>query len=793
MRGDNRSDPKEGLTHREREGTSFPCRSHPNAPQAKPVSLGSIKSTGGVESAPGTIQRFVVKTRRIRRIVPREPSSSDTNTAENEVSELGPEVDSTSNEDEFESRIGVKSSDMKSKVSGISNNIHSDEESLGEKDSYCGPSENGPHDADLGDVNHNRREATSGAISSNRGSSSGGNGRSDGAGKSYDLFDECDREEQEWDLNENGIGEADPWTDDEEEEGGDLSDAAKFMSSIRKCAKVTEREEKYRGRDFASGCPGSDHRMAKDDSSYCSKGATVKSKYSTGGEEAAFDRHCPKKSARSRHYSDSRSAMPKTMDDSNSSNVEYEDRPSYSISRHSASDNTETVLPPPQLYSTGTGSHRNTNNKLCYGAEGSSNKGSNSTKPHNLKDQTVLLHGRHVGDICHSSGSKEDFEWRRNDMTTGTRPNTIDRSHGCNYSEELDSGKVVSHRAGDKIRGDVLPEHVLRRRSNNNNDRTENDPTSRVGTKVPQSHDKQNRRKFEATRSCSSSPDNVKQGRDGCSSRHWDQSPLSSPVTATAHSLPKTVTFAKSVKSADDDREDDEDDDEDDVDETDEDVYEDSTDECSSVREKVQSSLSKRGGGTSKVAGESYKSNRTKRGVVSIVKHHTVSTAGLDNDISTITGPSLQQQRPLHPSVHYIGAAQVFTHHLHRPGVSTTHSGGGGSAKGSATSKRRYLSLPLLEQDSSEVDSSSSTDISPGDSSGSAGPSGGGSCAVPVYPGTRLLNPGEVYYFAPNSCVVCVERNKLAPTRIQVSIVLWVEYIVVYGTFKKILNEVHNR
>ena len=135
MRGDNRSETKEGLALREREGTSFPCRSHPNAPQAKPVSLGSIKSTGGVESSSGTIQRFVVKTRRIRRIAPRDPSSTDITTAK--VSELGPEVDSTSNEDEFESRIRVKSRDMERRMNDVSNNGHSDEDSLGEKDSDC--------------------------------------------------------------------------------------------------------------------------------------------------------------------------------------------------------------------------------------------------------------------------------------------------------------------------------------------------------------------------------------------------------------------------------------------------------------------------------------------------------------------------------------------------------------------------------------------------------------------------------------------------------------------------------
>ena len=100
MRGD-RSDAKEGLALREREGTSFPCRSHPNAPQAKPVSLGSIKSTGGVESTSGTIQRFVVKTRRIRRIAPRDTSPTPTSALENDVSEMGPEVDSTSNEDDI--------------------------------------------------------------------------------------------------------------------------------------------------------------------------------------------------------------------------------------------------------------------------------------------------------------------------------------------------------------------------------------------------------------------------------------------------------------------------------------------------------------------------------------------------------------------------------------------------------------------------------------------------------------------------------------------------------------------
>ena len=534
---------------------------------------------------------------------------------------------------------------------------------------------------------------------------------------------------------------------------------------------MTEREDRYRSRDNASGCRsntstsnyagnGSSDHITKDDSYYCCKGATVKSTRYSGGGGEAFDRHYLK------HYSDSRSTIPKT--DSSSSNFDADDDegPSGSILRHSISDNTETVLPIQQPYCTGTRSHKNTNNNLCYGAEGS-----NSTKLHNQKDQNVLLCGRHVGDISHSSSRKEDTEWRRKD-TTGTRTNTTDKSHVCDHSEELDTDKVVSYTAGGKIKGDELPEHMLRRRNHNNDDRTENDLTAgdnRISsTKVLQSLDKQNRYKatsIETTKS--SSLDNAKQGpEDGYSSGHWDLSPSTSPVTSyratssscTAHSLPKTVTFAKRVKSADDESGDDED-----VDETDEDAY-DSQGDSSSVSDKGLSS-SRRSGG-SKVAGDPYKNNRTKRGVVSIVKHQTVSTADLDSDGPP---PPPLQQRPQHgsvPSFHYLGAPPVFTHHLHPPGV--THPGG--SAIGSATSKRRYLSLPLLEQDCSEVDSCSSTDISPGDSSG---PSGGTS--VPVYPGTRLLNPGEVYYFAPNSCVVCVERSKLTPTRIQVSIVLsWV-------------------
>ena len=744
MRGD-RSDAKEGLALREREGTSFPCRSHPNAPQAKPVSLGSIKSTGGVKSTSGTIQRFVVKTRRIRRIAPRDTSPTPTSALENDVSEMGPEVDSTSNEDDIELRIGVKSGDVEGKVNDISNKRHSDDDSCGGKDSSCGPSEqNGPHDTDSDDINHNKREATSGA-SSSRG----------GIGKSYDWYDECEREEQQWEVNENGIGD-DPWTDDEDVEG-DLSDAAKFMSSIRKCAKMTERDERYRSHDSSSECrtkvsaashdSSASDRAIEDDSGYNSKGATVKSRYSAGNATGTDDvsQAYSKKSPRPRHYSDSNDG----------------EGPLSSISRHSISDNTESVLPPP--YSTGTRSHhKNTTDKTCHGAEASC-KGSNSAKYY-LKDQIVLPYDRRIGN---TSYDRDDLKRKRNDIT-GTRTDTTDKSHVCDHSEELDSDKVVSYSVGDKIRGDELPGHVLRRNNRNSNDRTETDPSDkRVSAKVPQSLDKQNQRKNETGKSFSY--DSVRQGRERCSSRDSVPSPSSnleenqasarnSSTSCTGHSLPKTVTFAKSVKSAVEDYSDDNLDD--DAHETDDDVYDDSPGESSGA----QLGLAKRCGVSSgKVAGEPYNSNRAKRGVVSIVKHYTVSTADLDDDTSTIPLPV---HRPVQaPGIHYI-APPTNTHHLHPPSMTYPS----GSVIGSATSKRRYLSLPLLEPDSSEVDSCSSTDVSPGDSSGSL-PTPSGTSTV-SYPGTRLLNPGEVYYFAPNSCVVCVERTKLAPTRIQVSFVV---------------------
>lgn len=749
MRGDNRTDSKEGLALREREGTSFPCRSNPNAPQAKPVSLGSIKSTGGVESAPGTIQRFVVKTRRIRRIAPRDLSPEIP--PENEVNESGLEVDSASNDDEdCEARIGDNSQENKEN--------DENENLCAERDSRGGePVENGPFvdDAataaecaeDSSDVNHNKRRATSGA-------SSGSSGRSSGTTtttKSYDWFDECEREEQQIEVRENGIDDVDdPWTDDNDEhdeEAEDLSDAAKFMSSIRKCAKMSEREDRLRNREDSdngnvsryygtnSGSCGSEPQT-KVKSDY-SKGAIAKSKYyaqSSSSDETNFDRHCSIRSPRSRHHSDSRSGY--------GDDVESLSGPT---SRNSFSDNSEPVLSPPYS-SSGTRSHRNTNNKPCYHAE-ASRKGSNSST---LKELTVSPRGRHSGD------NRIEL-----DSTTGTRTSTTDRSHDCDYADELDSDKVVSHASGDKIRDEGLPE---RRRSNNERTDYDSGDSTRTGTKVLQSQDKQYRRKALSVDLKSSGI------TDNTNSESNNNRTATSASTRTAHSLPKTVTFAKSVKSADDEDDDDEiDEDEEDVG-TDEDICEeDSSDECRSVNDNVSSSRqsSGGGGGSSKIAGESYNNNgnRTKRSTVGIVKRHTVSTADLDNDPPIVTGPTAPpplQQRPRKPTFHYMGAPPTFSHHLHPP--VHAHSAG---AVGSASNKRRYLSLPLLEQDSSEVDSCSSTDVSPGDSSGTG--SATGSSSVPLtYTGTRLLNPGEVYYFAPNSCVVCVERSKLTPARIQV-------------------------
>ena len=152
---------------------------------------------------------------------------------------------------------------------------------------------------------------------------------------------------------------------------------------------------------------------------------------------------------------------------------------------------------------------------------------------------------------------------------------------------------------------------------------------------------------------------------------------------------------------------------------------------------------------------------------MSIGKHHTVNTADLYGEVGPAPPPKQRNQQSA-TTFRYMGVPPTFTDHLHPTGLSRTK-----SAIGSATGKRRYLSLPLLELDSSEVDSCSSTDISPSD----VGPLHTGGLLSVTYPGTRLLNPGEVYYFAPNSCVVCVERDKMVPTRIQVSMVLdcWIE------------------
>ena len=135
-----------------------------------------LKVPEGVESTSGTIQRFVVKTRRIRRIVPRDTSPTSAIAAENDVSEM----DSANTEDELETRMGVKSGDVEGRVNDLNNKRHNDEGGCGEKDSSCEPPEqNGPLDVESDDINHNKREATSGA-------SSGGGG----VGKSYDWFDD---------------------------------------------------------------------------------------------------------------------------------------------------------------------------------------------------------------------------------------------------------------------------------------------------------------------------------------------------------------------------------------------------------------------------------------------------------------------------------------------------------------------------------------------------------------------------------------------------------------------------
>ena len=74
-----------------------------------------------------------------------------------------------------------------------------------------------------------------------------------------------------------------------------------------------------------------------------------------------------------------------------------------------------------------------------------------------------------------------------------------------------------------RLEGDDLPGHVLRRNNSNKNDRTETDPSDKsVGAKIPQSLDKQNRRKNETEKPFSS--DSARQGRERRHSGQWDPS-----------------------------------------------------------------------------------------------------------------------------------------------------------------------------------------------------------------------------------------------------------------------------
>ena len=339
MRGDTRDSSHERPPPREREGSSFPCRTIPTGPQAKPVSLGSIKSTGGVEAASAsTIQTFKLKTRRIRRIEPRKkepvepepPPSLDDNSDDLEVKDISnvkvtSEVkvtrrkrcsSSVSQGEELDAEIRVNGQDLDSTCSD------EDKEMLAIKNGPRDLSPNGPqslsqelspmsldpaslspdlsrscdpspslshdlstsssHDWDdlvsqeswehsdtSGDVNHNKENVED---------SSKKMAASAKVMTSYDWFDECEREEQEikkqevkkQDVKENGIlGEVEDWSEENDEE---LEGGAKFMSSIRKCARQCKEEVV----SFKRISSREDVRLSRDSGSYSvrySKGA----------------------------------------------------------------------------------------------------------------------------------------------------------------------------------------------------------------------------------------------------------------------------------------------------------------------------------------------------------------------------------------------------------------------------------------------------------------------------------------------------------------------------------------
>ena len=352
MRGDTRDSSHERPPPREREGSSFPCRTIPTGPQAKPVSLGSIKSTGGVEAASAsTIQTFKLKTRRIRRIEPRkkepvepEPppllddNSDDLEGKDSSDVKVTSEVkvmdeakvtrrkrcsSSVSHGEELEAEVRVNGQDLDSTCSdedkemlaikhGPRDLSPNGPQSLSQELSpmsldpaslspdlprSCDPSPSLSHDLstssshdwdDLvsqeswehsdtsGDVNHNKENVEDNTKKMTA---------SPKATTSYDWFDECEREEQEQevkkqevkkqevakqDVKENGIlGEAEDWSEENDEE---LEGGAKFMSSIRKCARRCKEEVV----SFKRIPSREDVRLSRDSGSYSvrySKGA----------------------------------------------------------------------------------------------------------------------------------------------------------------------------------------------------------------------------------------------------------------------------------------------------------------------------------------------------------------------------------------------------------------------------------------------------------------------------------------------------------------------------------------
>ncbi len=750
MRGDSRSESKEGLALREREGTSFPCRSHPHTPQAKPVSLGSIKSTGGVESASGSIQRFVVKTRRIRPVAPRDPNSGDDTDAGATIAVENDEALELEKNDEERNETETQTKEETQRKDNVDTGNSEGEEACGKNDRNDGRLN---HNDQVGpfsesDVENRTTQCVTAAA---RRKSGGGTG-------SYDWFDECEREEQGW---ENGLVEAeDPFADDDDgqlgQEPRDMSDADKFLFSIRKCA-MTPRDEQLRGdpHDDASNSSASSGRL--EDGS---------------GPDSATNRddYFSTKGARTKCFSSKVGGVERT----NTSLASADSGGGGGVRKRSV-PNTEGNSDDDLSIPLHSPSKRNSDSVLLTERAQYRHHHQFGTRSREIvqQDNWSIEHNprklsrsyRSASDTDHVGGPERTRY--REAGAAGTRANGTDRSHVCDHTDELDMGGV---RTGDKIRrgdrdesretkeldlssGDTRP-HLLPRKDIRCQRETIPETSPRASTEI--------------------------QGCKRDLSQQWDQTSESTTqsggATQDQSPLPKIVTFAKGVKSADngiDDYAYDDDNEETDEDEDDEetDEYEDSQEETSQTDDNIQSSKSRNEGGS-----VSSCRTKSKRGVASVVKHHTVSTADLDSD-GAVSGPILLHH-PLHHTRHPPPPTAPFSYMSLSPHGFSRHLHPHGSAIGSATSKRRFLSLPLLEQDSSEVDScSSSTDVSPGDSNVATAtqppppPVAGSTSSVAVtYPGTRLLNPGEVYYFAPNSCVVCVERNKLTPTRIQVSI-----------------------